>query len=394
MNIYRRKQIWKISLLLLAVAVAAGSLFYTNRLVEKLATEERKKIELWAEATRELITSTDQDSDFSFVLKVIQDNETVPVIVTDENDTILYHRNLHEKRVDDELYLSRQLERMKSQNEPIELVISEDTRQFIYYGDSFLLIQLFYYPILQLGIIILFIMVAYIAFSNSRKAEQNQVWLGMSRETAHQLGTPTSSLLALVELLKSQDADPQTVVELEKDVRRLEKITDRFSNVGSKPFLEHTNLTEVVGQGVDYIRKRASREVQIEFKAPRRKVFVPLNASLFDWVIENLCKNAADSLEGSGRIDVQIREVRQEVAIDVSDNGKGIPRSLFQTIFKPGFTTKSRGWGLGLSLSKRIIEMYHGGKIFVLRSEPGVKTTIRILLKRKAGRTGRLSIKK
>ena len=382
MKIYYRKQVWKVGLLVFASITAAVSLLYTNRLVKELAKEERKKIELWAEATRQLITSSDENADFSFVLQVIQDNETIPVIVTDEQSTILYHRNIEPEKGADSVYLYGQLQKMKSQNQPIELILPEDQLQLIYYGDSFILLQLMYYPFLQLGLVLLFIAISYLAFSASRKAEQNQVWLGMSKETAHQLGTPTSSLMALLELLKTEPIHPKTLSELEKDVKRLEKITDRFSKIGSKPVLERTNLVEVTSQSVDYMKRRVSSKVCIDLDTEKEDVFVPLNASLYEWVIENVCKNAVDSMEGSGNIKIFIRDYAHEVHVDIQDEGKGISGRLFKTVFKPGFTTKSKGWGLGLSLSKRIIELYHGGRIFIMSSIPNVRTTVRIVLRK------------
>jgi len=365
---------------LLAIIVAALSLLYTNRLVKSLAVEERNRIELWAEATRELITSEDPGADLSFILRVIQKNETIPVIVTDEYDGILYHRNLDEQKARDSIFLQKALQKMRKENPPILLPIDDEQTQRIYYGDSLVLKLLIYYPLLQFAVAALFIALAYLAFSAARKAEQNQVWVGMSKETAHQLGTPTSSLMALAELLREQAIDSQTKIELEKDIRRLEKITDRFSKIGSKPVLEPADLVEVVGHALDYVKNRVSSAVRFEFITPEKNIPVPLNVSLFDWVIENLCKNSVDSLNGAGSIRVLISEYSRLVHIDVADNGKGIPKFLFKTVFKPGFTTKSKGWGLGLSLAKRIIEMYHGGKIFVLNSEPNVNTTIRIVL--------------
>jgi signal transduction histidine kinase len=382
LKIYYRKQVWKAGLFVFATITAAVSLIYTNRLVKELAKEERKKIELWAEATRQLITTSDEEADFSFVLQVIQDNETVPVIVTDERSKILYHRNIESEKGADSVYLVSKLKKMKSQNQPIELKLPDDQIQFIYYGDSFILLQLMYYPFLQLGLVLLFIAISYLAFSASRKAEQNQVWLGMSKETAHQLGTPTSSLMALLELLKTEPIHPKTLSELEKDVNRLKKITDRFSKIGSRPVLVRTNLVEVTSQSLDYMKRRVSRKVCINLDADSEKIFVPLNISLYEWVIENVCKNAVDSMEGSGEIQIFIHDFAQEAHVDIQDNGKGIPKRLFRTVFKPGFTTKSKGWGLGLSLSKRIIELYHGGKIFILSSLPNVNTTVRIVLKK------------
>lgn len=380
MDLYYRKQVWKISLLLLALIVGAMSLLFTNRLVKAISVEERERIELWAEATRELATTEDSEADFSFILKVIQTNETIPVIVTSEKGSILYHRNLNNQREKDSIYLYKRLQKMKSENEPIVLEVDEEQIQYIFYGDSFVLKLLIYYPFLQIVVAVMFIVIAYLAFSASRKAEQNQVWLGLSKETAHQLGTPTSSLMALAELLREQQIDPQTQIELEKDIKRLEKITDRFSKIGSKPVLENVNLVEVVENGIDYIKKRFSKEVSIKLVSQKSEILIPLNVSLFDWVIENLCKNAVDSIAGSGNITIVINDHPGMVHVDVSDDGKGLQRGLYRTVFKPGFTTKNKGWGLGLSLSKRIIEMYHGGKIFVLGSEHHVKTTIRIVL--------------
>ncbi len=379
MNLYYRKQVWKIGLLILATVAGALMLLYTHGLIKDLALEERNRVELWAEATRELTIASEKDGDFSFILRVIQENETIPVIVTNEKGEILHHRNLKPNEIDT-AFMQRQLKKMKSQNPPIELQITEGQSQFIYWGDSIFLKQLIYYPVFQMAVVLLFIFISYLAFSESRKAEQNQVWVGLSKETAHQLATPTSSLMALAELLKEQRAGIMAVNELEKDIRRLEKITDRFSKIGSKPALENTNLVEVIYQGIDYIKKRVSEEIDIQLFTPKEEIMVPLNVSLFDWVIENLCKNAIDSVGGAGKIDIVISDYRKMVHINVSDNGKGIPRNLFKTIFKPGFTTKNKGWGLGLSLSKRIIEIYHRGKIFVLNSEPHINTTLRIIL--------------
>ncbi len=383
MSIYHKKLKWKLGLLTLAVLISFSSLWVTDKLVTSLAIEERKKMELWAEATREIADIDSEVTDFSFYLKVIEDNETVPVIVVDQDGNILDHRNLNPARTDNRDYLQRQLEQMGKSNEPIELVITEDEFQLIYYNDSMILMWLVYYPYIQLLVIIVFLFIAYYAFNISRKAEQNQVWLGLSRETAHQLGTPTSSLMAWLELMKEKDEDPVILNELEKDINRLEKITARFSKIGSKPVLVNTSITEVIENALEYLRARSPEKVIFETNFDKQTtVLVPLNTPLFDWVIENVCKNSLDAIEGKGKISLTLHNKERSVCIDITDTGKGIPRGRFKTIFKPGFTTRRNGWGLGLSLSKRIIEEYHGGRIFVQQSVLNEGTTIRIILKK------------
>ncbi len=383
MSIYHKKLKWKLGLLTLAVLISFSSLWVTDKLVTSLAIEERKKMELWAEATREIADIDSEVTDFSFYLKVIEDNETVPVIVVDQDGNILDHRNLNPARTDNREYLQRQLEQMGKSNEPIELVITEDEFQLIYYNDSMILMWLVYYPYIQLLVIIVFLFIAYYAFNISRKAEQNQVWLGLSRETAHQLGTPTSSLMAWLELMKEKDEDPVILNELEKDINRLEKITARFSKIGSKPVLVNTSITEVIENALEYLRARSPEKVIFETNFDKQTtVLVPLNTPLFDWVIENVCKNSLDAIEGKGKISLTLHNKERSVCIDITDTGKGIPRGRFNTIFKPGFTTRRNGWGLGLSLSKRIIEEYHGGRIFVQQSVLNEGTTIRIILKK------------
>jgi nitrogen-specific signal transduction histidine kinase len=387
-SIYKTKQKWKLALFALAVMIGLSSILITNLLVDKLATEERKKMEIWAEANREIGNMESEIEDFSFFLRIIQENETVPVIVVDDNEKILLHHNLNPSRSANHEYLERRLASMKKQNSPIEIEIMEDISQFIYFGDSSILVWLGWYPYIQLGVILLFLIAAYYAFSISRKAEQNQVWLGMSKETAHQLATPTSSLMAWLEIMKEKDQDIVMINELEKDIRRLEKITSRFSRIGSKPRLKDENVIAVIDNAIEYIRIRAPRTVVFEKGyITGEPVNVPVNAPLFDWVIENLCKNALDAMEGGGKISVTLEQQERTVNIDITDTGKGIPRNLVKTIFKPGFTTRRNGWGLGLSLSKRIIEQYHHGKIFVLHSIPGQGTTIRIVLNRTASKS-------
>lgn len=384
MNIYAQKQLWKTTLFVVAVIIGVGSLWYTNRLVSELSDSETKKVKLWAEATRKIAEASTSGTDFNFLLEVLSNNTTVPVILTDDQGQIVSYRNLDSIRSADTSYLKTQLRMMKKQHLPIVIEFGAGEKNFIYYKNSAVLYQLTYYPFIQLGVIILFIFVAYLAFSVSRNAEQNKVWVGLSKETAHQLGTPTSSLLAWVELLKSRGIDESLTMELEKDVQRLAKITERFSKVGSKPRLKPANLQAVIQNSIDYLRTRVSTQVDIRFVFPENDLIVPLSQSLFEWVIENLCKNAVDAIEGKGIIEIRVSADTQHVIVDVEDSGKGIHRGAYKTIFKPGYTTKERGWGLGLSLSKRIIESYHEGRIFVHNSEPGKGTCMRIVLKRKA----------
>jgi len=357
---------------------------YTNNLVKKLAVEERKKAELWVKATN-LIASPNMDisSEYlDFLLTVIQYNSTVPVIVTDSLDNLMFHKNLDPSKVENENYIQRKLRKMKQQNEPIEIIISDDFTEYLYYGNSTMLTKLIIYPYVQLGVILLFILVSYFAFSTSRKAEQNQVWVGLSKETAHQLGTPISSLLAWLEIIKIKIEDKKLVNELEKDVRRLEKITERFSKIGSRPKLQRENIQLIITNAINYLRTRSSDKVKFNLNLPADEISLPVNAALFEWVIENVCKNAIDAVDGSGDITVSLEDHTQVVFIDIIDSGKGISKSKFKTIFKPGYTTKERGWGLGLTLTKRIIEQYHDGRIFVHESEPGKGTKLRIVLKK------------
>lgn len=383
MNIYEKKQRWKLFLFLVAVLIGIGSLTYTNKLVRELSAEERQKIELWAEATQQLISADYENSDLSFQLLVIQNNNSVPVIQTDSSGKIITYRNLDSTKVaNNPNYLYDQLEIMKVENDSMVIDLGDGDHNYLYYRDSIFLRKLQYFPYVQLGVIVLFILVSYFAFSSSRKAEQNKVWVGLSKETAHQLGTPTSSLNAWVELLKQENPSSNTVSELEKDVQRLEKITERFSKIGSKPVLEPTRLHDVLQTSVNYLLSRSSSNISFDLLNDDRDIMVPLNQALFEWVIENVCKNAMDAMSGRGNVKIRVEDHTQIVYIDVSDHGKGIPKSRHKAIFKPGYTTKERGWGLGLSLSKRIIETYHEGKIFVLNSEPDKDTTFRIVLKK------------
>jgi len=359
-----------------------GSLIYTQSLVHDLKIEERKKVEMWAEATR-LINSADSTQDLEFLFTIIENNSTVPVILTDGHDNIIAARNLAADRIDDPGFLGIKLEEMKSDREPIIIDLGSGFVNRIYYKDSTILTQLIYYPYVQVGIIIMFILVSYLALSSSRKAQQNQVWVGMSKETAHQLGTPTSSLAGWIEILQNKYPDIPITRELALDVERLEKVTERFSRIGSKPSLADENIINLILHSVDYLKSRSSSKVhfQLDFDV-EKAVIVPVNPALFEWVIENISKNAIDAMEGCGKITLKVSEAEKNTIIDISDTGKGIPKSAFKKIFSPGFTTKQRGWGVGLSLAKRIIEEYHNGKIFVRFSEIGKGSCIRIILKR------------
>lgn len=382
MEFYFKKRRWKILLLLLAVVIGIGSFFYTHWLVEKMAQEERKSVELWAEATKRLIASgLNSDQDITFLNDIIVGNTTIPIIHTDSLNRILGSKNIDYNAENKDRVLTRELRKMKGENEPILISVSDNEKQFLYYRDSVLLENLKYYPVVQFAVIFLFILVAYLAFSSSRNAEQNQVWVGMSKETAHQLGTPISSLMAWVEILKMQNVDENLIREFEKDTQRLQKITERFSKIGSIPELLVTDVAEVIRSTVEYLKTRTSGKVKfmMDFD-PERKFEAPLNASLFSWVIENLSKNAIDAMNSSGTIQLNMQEKNNQIFIDVTDTGKGISKAYFKTVFQPGFTTKKRGWGLGLSLAKRIVENYHKGKIFLKQSEINKGTTFRIIL--------------
>jgi signal transduction histidine kinase len=323
----------------------------------------------------------------SFFSEVVLNSASVPVIITDSTKTkVLEYGLLDSSETLDSLYLFQTLREMADDNEPIEIELANQGKRYIFYQDSALLKRIIYYPYFQLGVIGLFLIISYILFSSARNAEQNQVWVGLAKETAHQLGTPLSSMIAWIELLKMEGRDNETVTELNKDVERLQKITDRFSKIGSEPKIKNENIVEVIYNSVNYIRSRSSKKVNYTIHQPPEKmILAPINLHLFDWVIENLCKNAIDAIGGEGNIDIDIQEEETLLLIDISDNGKGIPKSKYKTIFNPGYTSKKRGWGLGLSLSKRIIKDYHKGKIFVKNSVINKGTTFRIILRKQLG---------
>jgi len=379
----RQKTLWKIALLLSALAISVASLLYTNYLANRLMKAEKKKVRLWAEATKQLGNPSGSSSDnLNFLLKVVQQNETVPVILVSDDGKISSARNLDTSRSDDQVYLREQLQAMKAENDPIIVKDQFGNKNFVYYKDSVLVTQLRYFPYVQLLIIALFFGVAYFAFSASRKYEQKKVWVGLAKETAHQLGTPLSSLMGWVSYLKSTRAvNEETTQELEKDIERLQVITDRFSKIGSATHLMRENVYYHIRQTVNYCQSRFTAKVRIVIdEESDKEVRAKLNPSLFYWVIENLVKNAIDAIQGEGSIDFFIHQQGEFAVVDISDTGKGISRSDFKTIFEPGYSTRKRGWGLGLSLSKRIIEEYHKGHLYVKSSELDKGTTFRIKL--------------
>ena len=508
MNLYTKKKRWKWILFLAAIMIVGISLYFTNLLVRKIAKEERKKIQIWADAihrkaslvnyTQEFfeklkneerkraevlaeayrnITHDNIDSEsLNFYLKIISGNTTVPVILTDDKlkiqnavnvdfdiDTVPYlkgklkrefsvfkpiklyyyqdkylylfykdsqlfaelkevlddliksffsevvvnsasvpviitdstqqhiveYGNIPEKKLSDSLYLKKVLEDMKSQDRSIEISISGQGKRYIFYQDSDILNWLKIYPYFQFSVIGLFIIISYILFSIARRTEQNQVWVGLAKETAHQLGTPISSMMAWIQLLEMEDIDQNIVQELAKDVSRLNNIADRFSKIGSEPVLERQNIIQLIHNDLNYLRSRTSKKMSYHLSpAPPQEIFAMVNTQLFDWVIENIIKNAIDATGGEGDITIEISEEKGQVIIDISDTGKGIPKSKFNEIFQPGYTSKKRGWGLGLSLAKRIINEYHRGKIMVKSSTPGEGTTFRIILRKQQDKKG------
>lgn len=385
MSLFRHKYIGKAFLLSFAVAIGMGSLIYTKSLVGRLKVQERRNVELWAQAIIRISDLSDPNQDVdTLISSIIENNTNVPVILANESDSIISSRNFDPGRENDPAYMKKRLENIKEKNNPIIVPLDSGHYNLIYYNDSIILTMLIYYPYVQVGIILMFIMVSALAFRSSRRAEQNQVWVSLSKETAHQLGTPTSSLAGWIEILQHKYPDIQITRELALDVQRLEKVTERFSGIGSRPTLVQGNINNIVAGAIDYLKTRTSSRIKFVYDSRSKDpVFAPVNAALFEWVIENVTKNAIDAMEGNGVITIMITETDNHALIDISDTGKGIPKSAFKKIFNPGFTTKQRGWGVGLSLAKRIIEEYHHGKIFVRNSEVGKGSVIRIAMKKK-----------
>ena len=388
-NIYDSRRIWKMVLLAVSLILVAVFIYFSNNLVKDLAKQERERMQIWADATRELVTSNDANVDF--LLSIIEGNHTIPVLLVDDQDHIIEQRNFKlpepkdaNKMIDEysevnKAFLAKKLNKLRNSTNSIEIRIDNDAKQMLYYEDSNVLRRLAYYPYIQLAVMLLFLGIAYFALISVKKAEQNRVWVGLSKETAHQLGTPISSLMAWTQMLESMGVDKELITDMDTDVHRLSVIADRFSKIGSMPDKELTFINEAVESSLAYMRTRIPKHVTLTVHTDEDKnCGVMLCEPLFEWVMENLTKNAVDAMSGRGRIDIVVTSDAQHAHLYVKDTGKGIPRKNFKNVFNPGFTTKKRGWGLGLTLVKRIIEEYHGGKIYVKESEVGKGTTFSI----------------
>ena len=403
-NIYDSRRIWKVVFLAISLLLVALFLYISNNLVEDLAVQERERMEIWADATQELTSmgsgsEVDADgnpvsvsaTDVDFLLSIIEANHNIPVLLVDDKNNILLHRNFRLPEPEDSLafeisptnleYLNKKLKHLKNSENKIEINIDKETTQYLYYEDSTLLRRLSYFPYIQLAVLILFFAIAYFALMSIKKAEQNKVWVGLSKETAHQLGTPISSLMAWTQLLESMGVDKSIVTDMDKDVKRLSTIADRFSKIGSMPDKELTSINEAVESSLEYMRVRIPKRVALNIHTnDQTNCGVMLSQTLFAWVMENLTKNAVDAMDGEGKLDITVEDSPHNAVILVKDTGKGIPRKNFKNVFNPGFTTKKRGWGLGLTLVKRIIEEYHNGQIYIQESEVGKGTTFCIEL--------------
>ena len=385
-SLYQQKDRWKLVLFFLAVLIGAVSLWYTNTVVKNIQKQERNKVAIWAKAQAELLSNSSAELNFNFLFEVIESNTDIPVILTDNLTDLstASARNLDSLKSLDTTWLRQEIQIMRKQHEPIiysfKAADGRGFENYIFYKDSKLLTQIKYYPIYQLAFIGFFLIISYIIFSLSRKYEQDLVWVGMSKETAHQLGTPLSSLLAWIEILRGNESiDREVIEEMTKDIDRLEVITERFSKIGSNPDLKPLELNLVIEQAIEYLKKRTSKKVVFDIQNVDR-CFVYLNENLFNWVIENLTKNAIDAIGAEGKIIINITQKGEHAVVDFEDTGKGIQASNVNMVFKPGFSTKKRGWGLGLTLTKRIVENYHNGKITVKSSEVLKGTTFRITL--------------
>ncbi|MEZ2441057.1 PAS domain-containing sensor histidine kinase [Chitinophaga sp. RCC_12] len=375
---------WKFVLASIAVLIIGTTIWFVSNLSRNIQEEERKKVATWVEANRELLRAS-SEANLNLAVDIVTNNTTIPLILTDETGKILDSRNLDSMRImQDPSFLKNELQAFKKQHPPF--IMEVDSKQklynYIYYGDSLILRQIRYYPYIQLIVVTLFIAIVLFALSSTNRATQNQVWVGLAKETAHQLGTPLSSMEAWLEILRDNEANATIVTELSKDVDRLKLITDRFSKIGSVPKLEEKDIVAQIENMTNYIRKRAPQKVILTVHSAEDELPAMFSPPLFDWVVENLLKNALDAMEGKGKIDITIENHPTFITIDVADTGKGIPKLSFEKVFKPGFSTKKRGWGLGLSLAKRIIEEYHRGRLYVKSSEINKGTTFRILLRK------------
>lgn len=386
-NIYELRRYGKIAFLIASASVVALFLYFSNGLISDLSAQERERMEIWADATKQIISATSGTgnaggTDIDFLLSIIQRNTTIPVLLTDSEGNILQHRNFKlpategDPRNDE--FLKERLDRLRGSSNTIRIELAPGETHYLYYEDSTLLRRLSVFPYIQLLVMLAFIAVVYFAVLSTKKAEQNKVWVGLSKETAHQLGTPISSLMAWMELLPDMGVDPDTVAEMNKDVNRLSTIASRFSKIGSAPRMEPADLNVITSEASGYMATRISPKISLRCNTAAGTLPVMACAPLLAWVIENLVKNAVDAMDGNGNITVKTKSTLTGASIEISDTGKGISRKNFDTIFRPGYTTKKRGWGLGLTLARRIIEEYHGGRIYVARSAPGAGTTFRI----------------
>lgn len=395
LGLYETRRYATVAFMIVTVAVVGVFLWLSNSLVKDLSEQERARMQIWADATREITTiSTDENSpatNFDFLLSIIEENRNIPVLLTDDHGNIINHRNFDLPEPVDSLnplyispanmeFLRHKLESLRNTQNVIHIVIAPGNNQHLYYEDSRLLKSLSLYPYVQVAIMLAFVLVVYYAVTSTKRAEQNKVWVGLSKETAHQLGTPISSLMAWMELLATMGVDEEVVGEMDKDVKRLATIASRFSKIGSAPGLDTENLNTVVERSTSYMRTRISQRIDLTVSLSDKPLEVRLSSPLLEWVMENLIKNAVDAMEGHGSITVDTRCDERWAVIDVTDTGKGISRKNLKTVFKPGYTTKKRGWGLGLALARRIIEEYHHGRIYVAQSEPGRGTTFTIRL--------------
>lgn len=398
-NIYDTRRYWTIAFFLVAAVLVLVFLYVSNNIVRQLSDQERDRMEIWADATKAIINSPSDmygdaesaSADIDFLLSIIERNRNIPLLLTDQYDNIIDHRNfdlpepvdssspLYISDVNKE-FLQKKFDALRNSSNVIPMEIAPGIVQHLYYEDSRLLKLLNYYPYVQVLVMLAFVALVYFAVMTTKKAEQNKVWVGLSKETAHQLGTPISSLMAWMELLESMGIDKDVTDEMNKDVSRLTTIASRFGKIGSRPTMEMMNVNKVVEDAARYMSTRISKRIRLEVSCSAEALDVELSDSLFQWVMENLIKNAVDAMDAEGSITVTTCRDGDMARIDVADTGKGLPRKRFKTIFNPGYTTKKRGWGLGLALAKRIIEQYHGGRIFVASSEPGRGTTFRILL--------------
>lgn len=378
----------KIFLVVAAILIAVASLLVSRSLTHDLAEQEKSKMQVWAEAMKSL-SAADENTDLSLVLKVLDENHTIPIVVLNNEGVVTEYRNIEIKArnaKDSIAFITSYGQQMKASGQVIRISLSKNHHDYIdvCYDDSLMLKRIAVYPYVQLGVVLLFVIVAIFALLTSKRAEQNKVWVGLSKETAHQLGTPISSLMAWSTILKETYPDDELLPEMDKDVKRLQLIADRFSKIGSIPEPVPSCLNDVLIHVVDYMDRRTSKKIEMKTELPNEDVIINMNASLFEWVIENLCKNAVDAMGGKlGRITLRLEETDKRAIVEVSDTGKGIKKKDISNVFRPGFTTKKRGWGLGLSLAKRIIEEYHHGKIYVKNSEIGKGTTFRIELRKR-----------